>query len=76
MFQCRVCGNARARSEFVSEVFLVAGRHVLVENIPAQVYERCGEVTFSRDVTEKVRQFVHGQAPPLKTVTLEVFALT
>ncbi len=74
MFECHVCGHDAARIEFVSEVFNIEGRRVLVEHIPAQVCERCGEATFSREATESVRQLVHG-APPARTVPLEVFAL-
>ena len=74
MFNCHVCGNTAARNEFVSEVFTVNGRRVLVEHIPAQVCERCGEPTFSRETTERVRQLVH-EARPAKTVPLDVFAL-
>lgn len=74
MFQCHVCGNNTARSDFVSEVFTVDGRRVLVERIPAQVCERCGEVTFSRETTEKVRRLVHGEGQPVRTVPLDVFA--
>jgi len=74
MFSCHICGGAAARSEFVSEVFAIEGRRVLVENIPAQVCERCGEAAFSRETTERIRQLVHG-AQPDKTVPLEVFAL-
>ena len=47
MFNCHVCGNTAARNEFVSEVFTIDGRPVLVEHIPAQLCERCGEPTFS-----------------------------
>ena len=74
MFNCHVCGNTTAKSEFVSEVFIIEGRRVLVEHIPAQVCERCGEATFSRETTEQVRHLVHS-APPARTVPLEVFAM-
>ncbi len=76
MFNCHVCGNTTATSEFVSEVFtLESERRVLVEHIPAQVCDRCREATFSRETTEKIRQLVHGTVRPEKTVTLDVFAL-
>jgi len=75
MFKCHVCGGGAARSEFVSEVFTIDGRRVLVEHIPAQVCERCGEATFSRETTEKIRRLVH-DARPAKTVPLDVFALS
>jgi len=74
-FKCHVCGCEKAREELVSEVFMVEGRRVLVERIPARVCERCGEPTFSRETTERVRQLVHGAGQPVRTVPLEVFAL-
>jgi HTH-type transcriptional regulator / antitoxin MqsA len=74
MFNCHVCGNTAAKSEFVSEVFTVAGRRVLVERIPAQVCARCGEAVFSRETTEQIRLLVH-DTRPAKTVPLDVFAL-
>jgi YgiT-type zinc finger domain-containing protein len=74
MFKCHVCGNGATRSEFVTEVFTIDGRRVLVEHIPAQVCERCGEPTFSRETAEEIRRLVHEQ-PPAKTIPLDVFAL-
>ena len=58
MFSCHVCGHTAAKSEFVSEVFTIEGRRVLVELIPAEVCGRCGEATFSRETTESIRQLV------------------
>jgi len=74
VFKCHVCGNTAAKNKHVSEVFTVGAHRALVEHIPAQVCERCGEATFSRETTEKVRRLVHG-AHPSKTVLLDVFAL-
>jgi YgiT-type zinc finger domain-containing protein len=75
MFRCHVCGNTSAKPGFVSEVFTIDGRRVLVERIPAQICERCGEATFSRETTERIRRLVHGEGQPSKTVRLDVFAL-
>ena len=74
MFRCHVCGNTSAKSDFVNEIFTVEGRRLLVEQIPAQVCDRCGEATFSRETTEKIRRLVHGAGQPVRTVPLEVFA--
>ena len=76
MFTCHVCGNTNARSELVSEVFNLDGRRVLVERIPAQVCERCGDATFSRETTENIRRLVHGEGRPVRTIPLDVFAAT
>ena len=75
MFKCHVCGGTAAREDLVSEVFTVDERRVLVERIPAQMCERCGEATFSRTTSEKVRRLVHGEGRPVRTVPMDVFAL-
>jgi YgiT-type zinc finger domain-containing protein len=75
MFRCHVCGATAAKEEFVSEVFMIDGRRVLVGNIPAQVCERCGDATFSRATMEKVRRLVHGEGRPVGTVPLDVYEM-
>lgn len=73
MFECHVCKNNQARQKLVDEVFQIDGKHVLVENIPAKVCGCCGEVVFSRETTEKVRQMLHGAAKPVKSISVDVF---
>lgn len=75
MFKCHVCGATAARDEFVSEVFTIDARRVLVEDIPAQVCERCGETSFSHATTDKVRRLVRGEGQPVRTVPMDVFAI-
>ncbi len=70
---CDVCGATQFHTELVSEVFLVDSKRMLVEPIPARVCDHCGEATFSRETTEKVRRMVHGEARPVGRVTLEVY---
>jgi HTH-type transcriptional regulator / antitoxin MqsA len=74
MFQCHVCGATQSHPEQVNEVFHINGKPVLVENIPAQVCDRCGEPTFSRETTEKIRQLLHEPHPPQRSIQVEVFA--
>ena len=73
MFTCSICGAREGREEFVEEVFRIDGNYVLVGHIPASVCARCGEETFSRETTERVRVMVHGQAQPTKSIALKVF---
>jgi HTH-type transcriptional regulator/antitoxin MqsA len=75
MFKCHVCGHNSARDEFVSEVFMIEDRRVLVERIPAKVCNRCGEAIFSRETTERIRKMVREEAQPVRTVPLDVFAM-
>ena len=74
MFRCHVCGKTEGREKFISEVLDIDGRSVRVENIPATVCVNCGEPLFSRETTEKVRRMVHGEAKPVKSVQMDVFA--
>ena len=73
MFTCSVCGAEESREELVDEVFRIDGKYVLVDHIPASVCARCGEETFSRETTERVRLLVHGKAKPTKSIALKVF---
>lgn len=74
-FKCHACGCETARNDSVSEVLEVDGRRVLVEHIPARVCTRCGETSFSRETTERIRLLVHGACGPARTVPLDVFEL-
>ena len=70
-----MCGGKAAKDGLVSEVFAIEGRRVLVEQIPAEVCQRCGKATFSRETTERIRRLVHGAGQPVRSEALDVFAL-
>jgi YgiT-type zinc finger domain-containing protein len=76
MFRCHVCGKTEERQELVDEVFDIDGKPVRVEKIPATVCMNCGETVFSRETTERVRRIVHGEAKPVKSVQMDVFAFS
>ena len=73
MATCIVCSADQSLTELVEEVFRVDGRYVLVGDVPATVCQRCGERSFSRETTEKVRLLVHEQATAAKSVPLHVY---
>lgn len=73
MFACGVCHGNESHRELVEEVFRVGGRYVLVGGVPSTVCKRCGERSFSRETTEKVRQLVHGEAKAAKSVPMQVY---
>lgn len=73
MTTCIVCGAEDYTERLVDEVFNVGGRYVLVGSVPAMVCGRCGEKTFSRESTEKVRRLVHEGPRAPETVPLEVY---
>ena len=73
MSSCSACGSAERRDEAVDEVFNVDGDYVLVARVPSTVCHRCGERSFSRETTEKVRLLVHEQAKSPRSVPLRVY---
>ena len=73
MFICHVCYSRESRQKLTAEIFHIDGKYALVDRIPATVCIRCGEETFSRETTERVRLLVHGQARPVKSIALDVF---
>lgn len=74
MFQCHACGSTQCHQELVTEIFQINSKPVLVENIPAQVCDRCGETIFSRETTEKIRQLLQEPHSPARSIQVEVFA--
>ena len=73
MVTCSSCGARESRTAMVEEVFRIDGAYVLVDHIPAQVCARCGDETFSRETTERIRLMVHSQATPTRSIPLRVF---
>jgi len=74
MYQCHVCGSKESKADHVNEVFQIEGKPVFVEHIPAVICARCGEATFGRETTEKIRRMLHGEGKPEKTICMDVFA--
>jgi YgiT-type zinc finger domain-containing protein len=73
-FDVRYAEQQKRDRALVDEVFVINGKHVLVEGIPANVCARCGEATFSRETTERIRRMVHGEAQPVRVAAMDVFA--
>lgn len=71
---CEVCGSSAFRQEMVSDVFHIAGKPILVESIPATVCAQCGEMTFSRETTERLRRMLYQSGKPDRVATVDVYA--
>ena len=73
MFVCAVCGADDSREELADEVFNVDGRHFLIKGVPCTVCSRCGEQSFSREATERVRLMLRGESEPTRSVSMQVY---
>ena len=74
MWTCAACGCSENRDELVSEIFRVKGEYILVDGIPATVCSRCGEQSFGRETSEKVRKIVREPKGPTRSITVNVFS--
>lgn len=74
MFKCHVCGSEESHQALINEIFQINGNFYLVEQIPATVCSHCGEETFSRETTERIRMMLHGDAKPIKSISVDVFS--
>ena len=66
-----------SEEEFVQQnvtyTLQIAGRFVVVENVPARVSLRTGERFFSPDTVERLQQIVWEQKAPVRVVETPVF---
>ena len=50
-----------------------AEKHLLIENVPAEVCEQCGEITYSPDVTDKILKYANNDLKPSRTIEVPVY---
>ncbi len=69
---CDVCGNTSFHPANVSKAFNVDGRLFWVEDIPAEVCDRCGEENFTAEIAESLRRLVRAPDRAGRIVEAEV----
>lgn len=70
--KCVFCGGSLHR-ENVTFVHDYGDRLLLIENVPAEVCEQCGEKTYSPEITDEIIKFARQQFKPARTVEVPVF---
>jgi HTH-type transcriptional regulator/antitoxin MqsA len=70
--RCAFCGGGTVK-KCVTFSYEEEGRYFFVENVPAEVCERCGEKTYSPEVTDELLKFAKRQFKPAKKVEVPVF---
>lgn len=74
---CRKCGGQIAKAT-VDRPLVLKGKIIIVENVPAEVCSRCGElvkVQLDSELEEKVRQLVESGAQPHRVAEVPVYDL-
>jgi YgiT-type zinc finger domain-containing protein len=74
MGKCIFCGGAVLK-DTVTFIYDEDNEYFLVEHVPAEVCSKCGERTYSPDVTDRILDFAKHKSKPVKTIEIPVFDL-
>ncbi len=69
---CEVCGYTSFHAAGVSQGFNVNGRLFWVEDIPAEICDRCGKANFTAEIAETLRRLVRAPNRSGRIVQAEV----
>lgn len=72
MIKCVFCGG-KVEKTVVTFSYKEGSKHLFVENVPAEVCTRCGEKTYTPEVTEELLKFAKDEFKPVGTVEVPVF---
>ena len=74
MKKCPLCGG-KLKNEKITHPQKYKGKIVILENVPAEVCQQCGEVLLRPDVLERMQELVWSEAPPQRTAQIPVYDL-
>jgi YgiT-type zinc finger domain-containing protein len=61
------------KKEDVTFVYDECDDYLVVEHVPAEVCTKCGERTYSPEVTDELLKFAKKEFKPVKTINVPVF---
>ena len=70
---CSVCSSDEYYERLVRYSLDYDGRLVVVENVPARVCDRCGEVGVDPEVVDRLQRTVWSKQQPHRTVETQVY---
>lgn len=70
---CEVCAIGERRPKLIRYSLSVGDRLILIDNVPAEVCDRCGEISLSPDVVERLQRTVWHREPPTRVIETAVY---
>jgi YgiT-type zinc finger domain-containing protein len=70
--KCVFCGG-KVEKKSVTFSYEEGDKHLIVEHVPAEVCDKCGEKTYSPDVTDELLKFAKKEFKPVKIIRVPVF---
>lgn len=74
MDRCVFCGG-NVREEVVTLDIRAADGLVVIEDVPAEVCQKCGEKTFTPETTKLIQKLVRSEPAPAKEICVPVVSL-
>lgn len=71
--RCTVCAVGEVNPKLVRYSLSFEEKLVVVEHVPANVCDNCGETSFTPDVVEKLQETVWHSRKPVKTLETPVY---
>ena len=72
MNKCVICGGT-VELKKVTFLYEEKDQQLFVENVPAEVCTRCGERTYSAEVTDEIMEIAKNKFQPVKILSVPVF---
>jgi YgiT-type zinc finger domain-containing protein len=73
--KCDICGGTRAPS-LITYTIYYDNKPVVIENVPAEVCQQCGEQYFAPETVEKLQKIVWSKKKPKRMVETPVYDLS
>jgi YgiT-type zinc finger domain-containing protein len=73
--KCDICGGTRVQSLISYSVFY-RGKPIVVENVPADVCQQCGEQYFDPATVEMLQKVAWSKRKPKRTIRTPVYDLS
>jgi len=70
--KCVFCGG-KVEKRTVTFSYEEDEKYLFVENVPAEICTKCGEKTYSPEVTDELQRFARHEFRPVKTIDVPVF---
>ena len=70
--KCVFCGG-KVEKRTVTFSYEEDEKYLFVENVPAEICTKCGEKTYSPEVTDELLRFARHEFRPVKTIDVPMF---
>ena len=71
--RCDVCGGEVKKEKIIFDLW-VNDELLIIEDVPAEVCQKCGEQVFTPSVTNQIQKIAKSELRPQRTITAPVIS--